>query len=538
MNSAVELAVEITSKFKDSGFRDAETRTNKMKAGISTAAKASAVALGVLGVAAISSAKAAAEDQKAQALLANTMRNTGATDAQIAATEQFITATSRATAVADDELRPAMAALQRVTGDTATSQDALTVALDVAASTGKPLQSVTNALAKAYGGSTTALGKLVPGMDKAILASGDMEAIQKELARTTGGAAAAAADSAAGKWKNFQIQMGEFQESMGAILLPILTKVGAQMSKLAVWAQDNATAFQIIVGVIAAFAAAMIVLNAVVKTATVIQAAYNLIMLANPVVLIVLAIIAAIALLAVGLVLLWKNSETFRNIVMATWAGIQAAASATWNVIKAVWDKILAAGKFVFNWIKANWAYLLAGLLMGPFGIAVVYIVKNWDKVKAAVAAVMDAVKAKVQTVTDWITGAFTKVWQGVKAAAELYLRPIVAVIDAIKGAIQAVINAVESLISALGRIKVPKIDLPGPLGALTSAAPAAGGIAPMSALYGAPSLSRTTARRAAATGAGSVVINVTGAVDPDAVARQIQALLSGHERRVGVRWR
>lgn len=540
MANAVELVVDIVSKLKDSGFKDAETRTSKMKAGISGAAKASAVALGVLGVAAVSSAKAAAEDQRAQLLLANTLKNTGATDASIAATEDWITATSRATAVADDELRPALATLVRATGDVTKSQDAMAVALDVAAATGKPVEAVSKAMAKGFTGSAGALSKLVPGLDKAAVKSADMTKIMAQLADQTGGAAAASANSAAGQWKNFQIQMGEFQESMGAILLPILTKVGVQLGKVAVFAQDNSKAFGIIVGAVAALAAVFVVLNAIIKVATVLQAAYNLVMLANPVVLIVLAIIAAVAALAIGMVLLWQKSETFRTVVMATWAGIKTGAMAAWAVIKTVWDAVLAGGKFVFNWIKANWAYALAGLLMGPFGIAVVYIVKNWDKIKAAVSSVMDAIKNKVETVTTWIGNKFSTMWDGIKGAAERALSPIKAIIDSIRSAIDRVIGAVESLISALGRIKVPKINLPGPLGSLLSA-PVPMVASPAAMALGAtstPSVAARSRRVGASAGGGSVVINVTGAIDPDATARQIVTLLQNHDRRVSrVRW-
>ena len=58
---------------------------------------------------------------------------------------------------------PALATLARATGDVAKSQQAMGIALDVSAATGKDLGSVTNALAKGYAGNTTSLGRLVPG---------------------------------------------------------------------------------------------------------------------------------------------------------------------------------------------------------------------------------------------------------------------------------------------------------------------------------------------------------------------------------------
>jgi len=71
-------------------------------AAAAAAAGAYAIKIGVEGV------KAAIEDEKAQTQLALALENaTGATTAQIAATEKSILQMSLATGVADDQLRPA-----------------------------------------------------------------------------------------------------------------------------------------------------------------------------------------------------------------------------------------------------------------------------------------------------------------------------------------------------------------------------------------------------------------------------------------------
>jgi hypothetical protein len=51
---------------------------------------------------------------------------------------------------------------------------------------------------------------------------------------------------------------------------------------------------------------------------------------------------------------------------------------------------------------------------------------------------------------------------------------------------------------------------------------------------FGAPTVG-AGARGLRKTAAGGVQINVTGALDPEAVARQIQRILAGHDRRVGL---
>ena len=133
------LAIRIISDATDArkGLDEAETATSKWSSGLGKASVVAAGALAVVGGVALSGARAAAEDAQAQALLAQALTNSaGATKTQVAATEAWITKTTLATGVADDELRPALATLARSTGDVAASQKALGLAMDVSAATG------------------------------------------------------------------------------------------------------------------------------------------------------------------------------------------------------------------------------------------------------------------------------------------------------------------------------------------------------------------------------------------------------------------
>lgn len=184
------------------------------------AAGAYAIKIGVEGV------KAAIEDEKAQTQLALALENaTGATKAQIAATEQSILQMSLATGVADDQLRPALGRLVRSTGDITKAQDLLSTALDVSTATGKPLETVANALGKAYEGNTTALGKLGLGISAAQLKTMSFTDVQSRLSDLFGGAAAQNADTYAGRIARMQVAFDEAKETIGFALLPILEKV-------------------------------------------------------------------------------------------------------------------------------------------------------------------------------------------------------------------------------------------------------------------------------------------------------------------------
>jgi hypothetical protein len=184
------------------------------------AAGAYAVKIGIEGV------KAAIEDEKAQTQLALALENaTGATTAQIAATEQSILKMSLATGVADDQLRPALGRLVRSTGDITQAQNLLSTALDVSTATGKPLETVANALGKAYEGNTTALGKLGLGISSAQLKTMSFTDVQSKLTDLFGGAAARNADTYAGRIARMQVAFDEAKETIGFALLPILEKV-------------------------------------------------------------------------------------------------------------------------------------------------------------------------------------------------------------------------------------------------------------------------------------------------------------------------
>lgn len=225
----LEILAE-TKKLSD-GLKDANTKVNNASSGMSESFKKVGLALAAAGAAAgayaikigIEGVKAAIEDTAAQERLAASLRNTtNATDAQIASVESQINKLAMATGVADDELRPAFSRLSIATNDLTTSQDLLTLALDISAATGKSVESVTNALGKAYEGSTTALTRLGVGLSAADIQTLGLEGSISKLATTFGGAAATQAETFEGKMQILRVRLDEAKESIGTALLPIL----------------------------------------------------------------------------------------------------------------------------------------------------------------------------------------------------------------------------------------------------------------------------------------------------------------------------
>ena len=186
-------------------------------------AAAAAVAYGTK--LAIDGVKAAIEDEQAQLRLAAALKSaTGATDAQIKATEDYILKTSLATGVADDQLRPAFQRLAVSTKDVNEAQRLLNLSLDIAKGRGLELETVANALGRAQDGNTTALGRLGLGLSKSELATLSFTEVQQKLSDLYGGAASKNAETFQGKIDRLKVGFDEAKESLGYALLPFVER--------------------------------------------------------------------------------------------------------------------------------------------------------------------------------------------------------------------------------------------------------------------------------------------------------------------------
>ena len=260
------INIPIISSLDGTGFAKAITQlkkleTNSERAGF-IAGKAFLPAIGALGAltaAAGYSVKAAMEDAAAQSKLAKQLQNVvGATDAQIKATEDSITAMTLATGVADNELRTAYGTLVTGTESLTTANELLQLSLDIAAGSGKDLASVSDALAEAYGGNMKALKSLSPQIGGMIKDGASLDEIMANLASTFGGSAAAAANTAEGKFKRLNIALGEAAEAIGAAMLPAIEAVLPYLIKFGQWAQDHVGTLTLVGSVIGGIALALV----------------------------------------------------------------------------------------------------------------------------------------------------------------------------------------------------------------------------------------------------------------------------------------
>lgn len=325
------INIPIISEFDGKGlerakkeFSDLEGIGAKAQYAIKKAAIPAAAALGAVGVALFDATKGAMQDAAAQTELARSLKQTtGATDAQVAATEDWISTQGQLLGVADDQLRPALAKLGRATMDVTEAQKAAKLAMDISAATGKDLDSVTTALAKAYGGNLTALQKLDPSLRDVIKGGASLDEVMQMLGVTFDGAATSAANTAEGGMKRLSLSISETKESIGAALLPAVEAVLPYLLSMANWAQQNPQAFLIIAGTISSVAAAIM--------------AVNVAMALNPFGLIAVGIGA----LVTGLAIAYTKFEGFRNIVRTVINGLLTYFEALANAWIAVVNTII-----------------------------------------------------------------------------------------------------------------------------------------------------------------------------------------------------
>jgi phage-related protein len=177
----------------------------------------------------------------------------------------------------------------------------------------------------------------------------------------------------------------------------------SQATALAVGEQTVATETNTIASKIAAAAS---------KAWAAAQWLLNAALAANPIILIG----AAVLLLAGLFVLLWKRSETFRDIVLSVWAAVRGAFTAAIGAIIGAAKGLLNFFGALPGLISRNLSTILL-VITGPFGLAFLAIKKlfSTEAVQRFFGAIPGAIRTALATVTDIITAPFTAAWEWIQ---------------------------------------------------------------------------------------------------------------------------
>lgn len=181
--------------------------------------------------------------------------------------------------------------------------------------------------------------------------------------------------------KSLTAQFADAKAELGQAMLPILLKVVSAFVDMAKWGRENQAWLVPVVAIVGGLVGLLYAASTSIKIVTAAQWLWNVAMNANPIGL----IIAAIVLLVGGFYFLWTHSAGFRNFWIGMWGGVQAAFGWAVDFIKnglvglsLMLDWI--GGIFVGfgNWVAGLWDSIWGGL-SGGFMAAIDWMVGGWE---------------------------------------------------------------------------------------------------------------------------------------------------------------
>ena len=271
--------------------------------------------------------------------------------------------------------------------------------------------------------------------------------------------------------------------SFGQLLMPALKSIVGAVQKVVDWLNSLDEGTKKVIVTVALVAGALgpvlivvgkvisavgTIMTIVPKIAGVINTvktafmALNATMLANPIVLIVAAIVALIAIFVV----LWNKCEGFRNFWKGLWEGIK-------NIVSTVVEALKGFFTGVIDFVKNNWQGLLL-MLVNPFAGAFKLLYDNCEgfrnfingileKIKTALTNAWTAITTGIQTAWNAISSFFTTIWEGIKnifsTVLEAIETAITTYINAYKTVITTVFNAIKTVVTTVWNAIKTAID-------------------------------------------------------------------------------
>jgi hypothetical protein len=314
------LLFDIVARDNASGaFKSAGSSSDNLKSKLGSLAKLAGGALvASFGKASVDAFK---ESEKAQSSLqAAFAKSPALVGANLKAIEDLNSALAKKTKFDDDATASGQAVLAGF-NLTADQISQLTPLLqDYATRTGKDLPTAASDLGKAVLGQGKALKKIGIDFKDTGTEAGNFGSLVDLLSSKVGGFAEKEGKTAAGQAAIMSNQFGELQEKVGSVLVPVLSKLAGVLADVFGWMSDLSPGAQKLLGVVAGLAGTVFLIVKASQAWVAVQGALNVVLAANPIGLVVIAIAALVA----GLVLAYKNSETFRNIVQAVFGAVKA----------------------------------------------------------------------------------------------------------------------------------------------------------------------------------------------------------------------
>jgi hypothetical protein len=333
--------------------------------------KAAALGAGLaVAGALVKATEAAADHQTHVAKLEQAYANAGLPVSQMKHSLEEVEAASRRTGQSTDENVDAFTKLVTATKDTKKANEELAVAQDLAAFKGVSVSDAATAIIKASQGSTKALKAM--GIATTDAAGNQLDAthIMDNLTAAVHGQADAYGQTAEGGLKRFHESTEQLQVALGSALLPALQSIINALMPLFTWLSQNQGIISTLLPVVAGLGGVIFAVVEAVKIWTAVQTALDVVLNANPIGL----IIVAVAALTAGVIYAYNHFQPFHD------------------AIQSVWEALKAVGA----WIMGNWK-LIVDVLLGPVGL----ILTHLDQVKQVIDDIIGALKAIGKAASD-----------------------------------------------------------------------------------------------------------------------------------------
>jgi hypothetical protein len=407
-SSQAQSNIEQTAKTTESfGSRFKSTFTGVLAAGVVQNLASKVFDFGKQSVEAYESAEATTLKFK-DAL----SRIPGASDAVTASLAAYAKQLSAVTVFSAGQSKAALATLASygLTGDQL--KTLLPLVQDYATKTGKDLPTAAGDIGKAMLGQGRALKGVGLDFKDTKTLAGNYQEVVAGLTDKVGGLSTEMGQTSAGKMQIYQNQIKALKVQVGSGLVPAIEAVMPVLQPLMAFFASNAKVLvPIAIGVIA-IAAGFLFLNFAVG-----------LFMANPPVLLLLGIAAAIVGIVVVIIILAKYWDT-------------------------IWHGILVAVHWVWDFIVAYWPLLLP-ILFGPIGIAAALIIMFFGQIKAFIGSAVGFIAAVWGAVYGFIVGpvanAASWVWGKIQAIGGWFAGVASAIAGALSGVFGAIIGPFES---------------------------------------------------------------------------------------------
>lgn len=284
------------------------------------------------------------------------------------------------------------------------------------------------------------------GHDTIVALAKAINAIGTAVGQVLGAALRAVAPLMPDLLKAFQ----QLVQAFTPVLVSIVTGLGKALGVLATFLAENMTWLAPIVVTVVAFAAAIktvvaiiTVLQAIMKAWAIIQAVINVLLTANPIGVVVLAIAALIGII----ILVIQNLDFFKGIWDAVWKWCSDLITTVVEWIKGVWSAYWAGLKSDLDAIKGIWNAVWKWC-SDRISDVVNWIKDRWDWAVRVFQTAVQMIKDAWASVGDFISGVFHGIVGGIKSAINTVLRVI-------NGAISGV-NAVTGAVGIPGIPSIP----------------------------------------------------------------------------------